>query len=57
MKRDEVLGALSRHRAQMEPRFGIKSLALFGSMARDDAAPDSDVDVLVEFPSPPTLDQ
>jgi predicted nucleotidyltransferase len=27
----------------------VKSLALFGSIARDEAGPDSDIDILVEF--------
>ena len=31
--------------------FGVKSLALFGSVARGEATADSDVDVLVEFDS------
>ncbi len=30
-------------------RHGIRRLALFGSVLRDDFGPDSDVDVLVEF--------
>ena len=30
-------------------RHGIRRLALFGSVLRDDLGPDSDVDVLVEF--------
>lgn len=30
-------------------RLGVRRLALFGSVARDEARPDSDVDVLVEF--------
>lgn len=30
-------------------RHGIRRLALFGSVLRDDFRPDSDVDVLVEF--------
>ena len=31
----------------------MKSLRLFGSVARDDATADSDVDLLVEFDRPP----
>ena len=31
---------------------GVKSVALFGSFAKGDAGPDSDVDVLVEFGGP-----
>lgn len=30
-------------------RYHIRSLALFGSVLRDDFRPDSDIDVLVEF--------
>ncbi len=33
----------------------MKSLALFGSVARDVARPDSDVDLLVEFSQPVDL--
>ena len=37
---------------------GVRRLALFGSVARDEARPDSDVDVLVEFlPGWKTLDR
>ncbi|HEB77009.1 MAG TPA: DNA polymerase subunit beta, partial [Methylothermaceae bacterium] len=35
-------------------RFGVKSLALFGSTARDTAGPDSDLDILVVFDGPAT---
>jgi len=37
-------------------KFGIKSLAIFGSVARDEARPNSDVDILVEFSTEPTFD-
>ena len=30
-------------------RYGIRKLALFGSALRDDFAPDSDIDLLVEY--------
>ena len=38
----------SKHREQLE-KLGVKSLLLFGSVARDEAGPDSDVDFLVEL--------
>ena len=38
------------------PKFSIKSLAIFGSVARDEARPNSDVDILVEFSTEPTFD-
>ena len=51
MRRNEILGILSEHRKELE-RFGVKSLALFGSVACDEARSDSDVDILVEFSVP-----
>lgn len=56
MKRDEVLRALSGRRDELRRQYGVRSLALFGSVARDEAAPDSDVDLLVEFDAPPGFD-
>ena len=51
MRRHEALTILS---AQMESlaQFGVQTLALFGSVARDEARPDSDVDLLIEFSRP-----
>jgi len=48
MRRDEALAILNEHRDEIRG-FGVKSIAIFGSVARDEARPDSDVDVLVEF--------
>jgi predicted nucleotidyltransferase len=48
MKRDNVPAILAAHRERLQ-RLGVKSLSLFGSVARDEARPDSDVDLLVEF--------
>jgi len=56
MRRDEILGVLSEHRKEPE-QYGVKSLALFGSTARDEARVDSDVDILVEFAVPVGLFQ
>ena len=55
MKRDEVLRTLSAHDAEIS-EFGVKRLAVFGSVARDEAGPESDVDILVEFQGQATFD-
>lgn len=55
MNRDEVIAFLSSHRQELEERFRVFSLALFGSTARDEARPESDVDLLVEFREAPGL--
>jgi predicted nucleotidyltransferase len=52
MKRDQVIHILSKQRGELADRYGVKSLALFGSMARDQATLTSDVDLLVEFDRP-----
>lgn len=57
MNRDSVLKKLHEHRAEMATRFGARRIGLFGSAARDELGPDSDVDVLVEFDPRPTLDR
>jgi len=56
MSREAVLEILSRHRVEIEQRHGVRFLALFGSVARGQASPDSDIDLLVEFARPPGFD-
>ena len=54
MERDEVLQVLRAHESELSA-FGVKSLALFGSCARNEMQEDSDVDLLVEFSKPTGL--
>ena len=54
MNRDEVLKVLRTHKAALAERFGVTGLALFGSIVRDQATDDSDVDILVRFDSQAT---
>ena len=54
MNREQTLALLSQHKPVLAERFGVLRLALFGSMARGTARPDSDVDVLVAFYGPET---
>lgn len=54
MRREEALSRLRATRPQWE-RLGVAHLAIFGSVARDGARADSDVDVLVEFSAPAGL--
>jgi len=49
MTREKVLETLRQHEAELRERFGLKSLALFGSVARQEAAESSDMDLLAEF--------
>ena len=54
MTKDETLRFLKAHKAQLGREFGVTDLALFGSVARDNAGDNSDIDILVRFDSPAT---
>lgn len=43
-----ILEALREHRQELAA-FGVKRCGVFGSYARGQARPDSDIDILVEF--------
>ncbi len=47
--RSETLALLREHKPVLAERFGVAGLALFGSTARDEADPDSDIDILVRY--------
>ena len=51
MKRDEILAIVRANQKSLQ-KLGVKSLRLFGSGARNQIKPDSDIDFLVEFNSP-----
>ena len=46
--KNEIVCALQAHRAELQ-RGGFVHVALFGSIARGEARPDSDIDLLVEL--------
>lgn len=52
-----ALRLLSEHKSILMERFGVIRIALFGSVARNQARADSDVDILVAFDGPATADQ
>lgn len=54
MKKSEALKQLKDHMPELKNKFGVVDLALFGSMSRDTAGPQSDIDILVSFDGPAT---
>ena len=56
MNRDDAIRILRDHSADLDG-MGVRSLSLFGSVARGEAGPQSDVDVLVEFDGRATFDR
>jgi predicted nucleotidyltransferase len=49
MNRDAILERLNAEAPGLREKYGVKSLAVFGSMARGDDHEGSDVDILVTF--------
>lgn len=49
MNRSLVLNELKAHAPEWMQHYGARSLALFGSAARDEMTVSSDIDILVEF--------
>ncbi len=45
----EVLKYLKENKEYLKNKYGIKSIALFGSVAREEDKKNSDIDLLVEF--------
>ena len=48
MKRDEIIRTLKEREGELRAR-GVTHAALFGSVARDEQRPDSDIDIVVDL--------
>jgi predicted nucleotidyltransferase len=55
MTPDRILEILRCNREELRRDFGVESMALFGSVARGEAGPSSDIDILVDVPRPISL--
>lgn len=54
MNRQQAIEILAELKPDLVKRFGVTRLALFGSTVRDEASPDSDIDIIVAFDGPAT---
>ena len=54
MNRQQVLQTLKAAKPVLAGRYGVTRLALFGSTARGEARPESEVDIVVGFDGPAT---
>jgi len=55
LRREDVLRILGSHRGELADRYGVTRLGIFGSVARNEASDDSDVDIVVETQVPDLL--
>jgi uncharacterized protein len=49
MDRDQIIAKLRELKPELERDSHVKAIAIFGSFARDEAGPESDLDILVEL--------
>jgi predicted nucleotidyltransferase len=49
---ERIKKILVQLKPSLEERFGVQALGIFGSVVRDDATADSDVDIIVHFNKP-----
>ena len=49
MQRDQALSILRRHKIDLEQRYRLQKVGIFGSVARNSAKDDSDIDIVVEM--------
>lgn len=54
-KLDRHISVLRKHLPELQERYGLRSLGIFGSFVRGGQRKRSDLDVLVEFDRAPTL--
>lgn len=54
-KLNEIKGILSQHRDELQHKFKVRKIGIFGSFVRKEQRKGSDTDILVEFAEPVSL--
>jgi predicted nucleotidyltransferase len=49
---DEIKSTLKKHKIELESRFNVSKIGVFGSYAREEEANTSDIDILVDLNEP-----
>lgn len=52
---DSLLKLFAEHKTALQEKFQVESLAVFGSVSRGSASPESDIDILVRYRETPGL--
>lgn len=50
IKLDDLLRILKERKADLKTAYGVTDIGVFGSLARGEETPDSDIDVVVKMP-------
>jgi predicted nucleotidyltransferase len=51
----KIIEILRQHLPELSRKYGVETLGIFGSRVRTDQSPESDLDLLVTFSTPPGL--
>ena len=49
---DEIKKIINTHRSELEEKYKVKNIAIFGSFARGEQTEESDIDIIVDFTEP-----
>ncbi len=52
---EEIKRILTRHKAEVQEKYGVKEIGIFGSFVRGEQKRQSDIDILVEYSEPPDV--
>ena len=52
LSKNEIINLIKAEKSFLKETFGVLNIGLFGSYAKDQQTPDSDIDLLVEFAEP-----
>lgn len=52
MEREKIIQTINAQLPFLKDRYNVKSLGIFGSVARNEGKEESDIDIVVEFESP-----
>ena len=50
MTKEDILDFLKTHKQELQSKYNVEKIGLFGSYARDEATPTSDIDIFVKMP-------
>ncbi len=49
MQKEQILQIIREHKQELAEKYHVKKVGIFGSVARNSARPDSDIDIVVEM--------
>ncbi|MBC8487251.1 MAG: nucleotidyltransferase family protein [Ignavibacteria bacterium] len=51
-KLEDIISIINKHKVELEDKYKVKEIAIYGSFTRGEQNEESDIDILVEFNEP-----